>query len=174
MSELAMALSPARRCLDDAARKHAVAARIAVRQKGEDEWIDTHASGSLRKAHRIGFASRKMYLHERTAHEWGWGFECAPSGNLLAGTPLMEGDCPPLTEAAWHIERYLTLGLFGGDEMVASYLQITEADGKKREGVGLLLTKSSAEWLPERHAVFAIIAPFDPLTGRYLPAQNPF
>lgn len=174
MSQWTHALAPARLLMDDHARNLGTGSRVANRQKGEYEWIRSHASGSLRKAHAIGFASRRLYLKERTAYEWGWGFECVPDTTLRAGKPQMEGDCHPLTEAAWFIERYLTLGLFGGDDVCASDLHVTDADGTSREGVGLLLTKSSAEWLPERHAVFAIIAPFDPLTGRYLPAQNPF
>jgi hypothetical protein len=52
--------------------------RDQIRNMPEEEWIDKHASGTLRKNKRIGFSYRAQYLNERVAYEFGWGFQILP------------------------------------------------------------------------------------------------
>lgn len=138
----------------------------------EDEWINAHASGTLRKNKRPGFAYRKQYLEERIAYQFGFGFEIAPRSRVTTGVPITEGDCHAVTEAGWHIERYMTMQLFEADECEARYIRVDE-DGSSREGIGIVITKTSVGWIPEGHTVFAIIAEYDPLKKEYKEAQNP-
>ncbi len=148
--------------------------RATVRDLSDGAWIDRHASGTLRKAKSIDFSWRSMYLEERTAYEWGWGFVIVPKSRVIFGDPIIESDCRPLTEACWHIERYLTLNPFpDSDKLEAKYIKV-ESKHEKKEGIGMVLRHTSADWIPEGHIVYAIIAEYDPRTHNFLPARNPF
>lgn len=148
--------------------------RVLLRQASADEWIDAHASGTLRKNKKLGFAWHDHYLHERVAYEFGFGFEVLPSSRVTVGRPYTEGDCHAITESGWHIERYLTLAFFPEDKFEAAYLQIEEADGSKREGIGIFVAETSAAWIGQGKALFALIAAFDPVTGSWHEPRNPF
>lgn len=151
------------------------APRRKLRLLSDNEFIDRHASGSLRKAHQLGLATRELYLHERVAYEYGWGFDIAPATRVTVGRAVMEGDCRPLTEACWHYERLLFMNpLPDADRYQIAYIRHEPAAGPAREGVGIVLVSTLSDWLPEHHCVFAIVAPFDPKTHAYLPAENPF
>lgn len=145
--------------------------RMALRAMSADEWVEAHASGTLRKAKRIGFAWRSLYLKERVAYEWGWEFEIVPKSHVQCGIPQVEGDSHPVTEAGWHIERYMTLNPFETDIFEPAY--ITVSGEEKREGIGLVLKTTDAPWIPQGHVIFAIVAELEPLTGQYMPARNP-
>ena len=144
-----------------------------LRHLSAEDWIERHGSGTLRKNRRIGFAWHSQYLHERVAYEFGWGFELLPASRVTLGRPYTEGDCAAVTEAGWHIERYMTRHPFPEDSIQAAYLQVEEGDGTRREGVGIFLAETSAPWVGQGSCVFAIIAPFVPGQG-FLPAENPF
>lgn len=147
--------------------------RIAVRMMSESEFIETHASGTLRKNKRLGFTSRSQYLHERAAFEFGYAFECTARNRVTFGDPFTEGDCKPLTEAGWHIDRYLTMSIFPEDYFEPKYIIVEDSDGSRREGVGIIVRQTSAPWVPSGFLVFAIIAEFNKAKGEWLPAVNP-
>jgi hypothetical protein len=151
-----------------------IAHLVRLRTESADEFIENHASGTLRKNKRVGLAWRSQYLHERAAHEFGYAFECLPISRVTRGKAQTEGDCKPLTEVGWHCERYLARKPFPEDEFEACYLYITDPDGKPRQGVGLMCTQTSASWVPDNHCIFVIIAEFDTVTKQYRAAVNPF
>lgn len=153
-----------------------LARRVHRRLMSDEEFIKQHASGTLRKNKSIGFSWRKQYLHERIAYEFGWAFEIIPKSRVQFGDPITEGDCQPVTEAGWHIERYLDFSIFDEDYFEAKYLTVDyEGNHKtKREGVGIIVRKTSAPFVPVGHIVFAIVAEFDPIKNQFLPAVNPF
>jgi hypothetical protein len=137
-------------------------------------FLRDHASGTLRKAAALGFAHQTMLLEERTAFEWGWGFQCVPATRVTVGMARIEADCAPLTEAAWHIHRIRVRSPFPDeDTFEAAYLTYTPAEGLREEGVGVVLTTTHAIFVPDGHLVFALIAPLSPTTHTYLPARNP-
>lgn len=138
----------------------------------EDEWINTHASGTLRKNRRLGFAYRKQYLEERIAYQFGSGFEIAPRSRIITGIPITESDSHAVTEAGWHIERYVNRQLFEEDECEAKYIRIDE-ESSSREGIGIVITNTSVKWVPEGHVIFAIVAEYDPIKKNYKEVQNP-
>lgn len=158
-----------------ATAREAVSIRNAVRVKTDVAWIEDHASGTLRKAKRLGFAWKALYLEERVAYEWGWEFKIVPRSRLTFGDAFIEGDTPSLTEACWHIERYFTLNPFpDSDVFEAKYVYLSDDEGRTKEGVGIIVRSTSATWLPSGHIVFCIIAEYDAKNKTWLKARNPF
>lgn len=147
--------------------------RLKLRNMPEHEWIEQHGSGTLRKNRRIGFSYRSQYLHERICYEFGYGFEILPRSRIIFGDPFTEADCGPITEAGWHIERYIETNIFG-DVVEAKYINAEYDDSNKKEGVGIIIRETSAAWIPQGHIIFSIIAEFDPRTRTWKNATNPF
>lgn len=147
--------------------------RIQTRFMSDNEFIEKHASGTLRKNKQLGFAWKSQYLHERAAYEFGWGFAVAPRSHIQYGDAFTEGDCKPITEAGWHIERYINLSIFPEDYFEAKYITYEDANLKK-EGIGIIVRETSASFFPDGHIVFAIVAEFNVKTNQFEPAINPF
>jgi hypothetical protein len=147
--------------------------RVTIRQMSESDWIENHGSGTLRKNKRIGFTYRTQYLAERVAYEFGYGFQILPRSQVTFGDPISEENCSPLTEAGWHIERYMSLDIFG-DYFEAKYINASFRDGSQHEGVGIIVRETSAAWIPSGHIVFSIITIFDPFKKIWNNAINPF
>jgi hypothetical protein len=147
--------------------------RVAQRSMDADAFVEQHASGTLRKNKRLGMAWRDQYLVERTAWEFGWVFECLPRSRVTFGDAFTEGDNKALTEAGWHIERYLEQSLFPEDRFETKYIHVEYKDDSKKEGVGIIVRQTSASFVPSGHTVFAIVAEFDPWTQRWHEAENP-
>jgi len=155
------------------AEVEALRRRVELRTMSDEAFVEAHASGTLRKNKRIGMAWREQYLHERTAYEFGWCFECLPRSRVTFGDAYTEGDVHPITEAGWHIERYIVRSVFPEDHVEAKYINVEYKDGKKREGVGMIVRQTSASFVPGGHLVFAIVAEYDPVKKLWLEAVNP-
>ena len=147
--------------------------RVKLRMETADEFIERHASGTLRKNKRLGMVWRDQYLHERTAYEFGWTFECLPRSRVTFGDAHTEGDSKPVTEAGWHIERYIELNVFPEDRFETKYIQVEDKEGVKREGIGMIVRETSASFVPGGHIVFALVAELDAQTGLFKDAENP-
>ena len=146
---------------------------VTLRQMDAEAFVERHASGTLRKNKRIGMVWREQYLHERAAYEFGWTFECLPRSRVTFGDAYTEGDVHALTEAGWHIERYIEMRSFPEDEVEAKYLNVEYKDGAVREGVGMVMRQTSATFVPGGHLEFALVAEFDPKTQKWRDADNP-
>ena len=157
----------------EAAAIEAVRKRLRTRSMPEADWIENHSSGTLRKCKRIGFSYRTQYLAERVAYEFGFGFEIVPRSQITFGDAIAEQDCHPITEAGWHIERYMQLDVLG-DRFEAKYINVTRRDGTVAEGVGIIVRETSAPWIPAGHIVFSIVTEFDKQLGEWRDAINPF
>ncbi|MCC6807335.1 MAG: hypothetical protein IT381_07915 [Deltaproteobacteria bacterium] len=147
--------------------------RVELRALEADAFVERHASGTLRKNKRLGMAWRDQYLVERTAWEFGWVFECLPRSRVTFGDAFTEGDNKALTEAGWHIERYIELSAFPEDRFETKYITVEYKDDAKKEGVGIIVRQTSAAFVPSGHVLFAIVSEFDPKTQRWHEAQNP-
>lgn len=158
---------------DDIKACKALEQLVKLRTMSADDFIEHHASGTLRKNKRIGMAWHNQYLIERVAYEFGYGFECQPATRVLVGKAITEGDCHPVTEAGWHIERYQNTRPFPEDIVVPRYIHVTPAEGKPYEGLGMVLAQTSAPWIPKCHMVYAIIAEYDTIARTWKPAKNP-
>lgn len=154
-------------------RETNVTSLINIRDLSEADFIDRHASGTLRKNKRIGFAYRSQYLAERVAYEFGYEFEILPRSQVTFGDPITEENSSAVTEAGWHIERYMSRNPFD-DYFEAKYIHVTERDESKREGIGIVVRETSAMWIPTGHLVFAIVAEFDMVKKVWKNAINPF
>lgn len=73
---------------------------------------------------------------------------------------------------ARHAERMITLRPFEEDEFLCKQFEVEYADGKKREGAGILVWETSVRWVPLGYRVLAIVA--ERKDGAYLAAVNPF
>lgn len=146
--------------------------RSKARFMSDIEFLFFHASGTLRKNARLGFDYKKQLVHERVAFDFGYGFEAIHESHVNWGPPMTEGDCHAITEAGWHIDRYQYV-IFPGDEFEAKYLKIHTGTGPDREGVGIIIRKTSAPYIPASHVVFSIIAEVDTVKHDYMPASNP-
>ena len=147
--------------------------RVALRLMSAEEFIDRHASGTLRKNKQLGMVWKAQYLEERTAYEFGWEFQCLPRSRVTFGDAYTEGDCASITEAGWFCERYISLAAFPGDRLQVKYLNIEYSEEVKREGIGLIVRETSATFVPDGHIVFAIVAEYDPRQKRFKRARNP-
>ena len=136
---------------DEASVGQAFKHRLAMRSMSIAEFMETRGSGTLRKNEAIGMNTTSHALHERVAYEFGYPFEALPERFVTWGEARSEGDCKPLTEAGWHIERYASISLFPSDEIECKFIT-AEVDGVRREGVGIVIRKTSApcSWLPVR------------------------
>jgi hypothetical protein len=171
---LAQSRATEKRPLDEAVRAAApFGRRVAARLLSADEFIERHGSGTLRKNRRLGMDWSGQYLHERTAYEFGWCFESVHETRVTWGTPITQGDCSAVTEAGWFIDRYVHVSAFPGDELEAKYIMVEYADGTRKEGLGLVVRRTSAAFVPDRHMVFAVIAEWDPAGKRWKDAVNP-
>jgi hypothetical protein len=154
-------------------RNRHFARRIAVRKMSRDYFIEHHSSGTLRKNANVGMHAAKQYLHERIVFEFGWCFECLSETRVTWGQPITEPDCKPVTEVGWHIDRYAQVALFPGDEIETKYVIVDYGDGVRKEGLGLVVRRTSAQFIPEGYMVFAIIAEFDTYSKHWKEAVNP-
>jgi hypothetical protein len=147
--------------------------RVKIRMMSADDFIEMHASGTLRKNKRLGMVWREQYLVERVAYELGWGFQCLPRSRVTFGDAYTEGDEKAITEAGWHIERYIELSIFPEDRFEAKYITVEHKDGSKREGIGIIVRETSASFIPAGHIAFAIVAEFDAAKNGWQHAENP-
>lgn len=154
--------------------REAAMPRGIVRKKTPEQWIEDHGPGTLRKAKRLEYVWRPMYLEDRTAYEWGWGFKMIPRSRVTFGDAIIEGDEPSMTETCWHQERYFTLNPFpDSDRFEAKYIYIERSGELKLEGAGIILRSTSALWVPSGHIVCSIIAEYDTVKHRWKKARNP-
>ncbi len=149
--------------------------REEIRQMSEEKWINEHGSGTLRKNKSLGMVYRPQYLHERAAWEFGHCFELLPRSRVTFGDAITEGDCKPITEAGWFIDRYFTLNqaIFPSDQYVCKYIYASKTDGTEVEGIGIVVKMTTAKWIPSGHILFAIVAQYDKQKKMFLPATNP-
>jgi hypothetical protein len=147
--------------------------RIRLRMMSAEDWIEEHASGTLRKNKRIGMAWKKQYWHERICWEFGYTFEMLPRTRVVYNDANTEEDCSPITEAGWFIERYKNFSIFSEDHFEVKYLIVEEQDGTRREGIGIIVKQTSFN-LPEGNIIFAIVTEFDLVKKEFKDARNPF
>ncbi len=147
--------------------------RKELRDMSMETFIEHYGSGTLRKNARIGMNVQSHYLSDRIHFEFGAAFEAVMERSLTWGEARSEPDSKSLTEVGWFCEVYAARCLFPGDEMEVKYLTIEPPGGTKREGIGLILRKTSATWIPKGFAVFALITELDHSIHDWLPAVNP-
>lgn len=155
-------------CENDLPETHA---RRVLRNMSMEDFIDKLGSGTLRKSARLGFNVQEAYLQERAQVEFGSGFEVVPSSRVTY-SDIKLIPCAALTELGWHAERMMEMSPFESDQFVCKQFEIEYANGRIREGAGILVRKTSAPWVPKGQMVIAIVA--ERVNGQYQSAVNPF
>src|SRR5262245_35010849 len=108
---------------EEVRKSPALQALVEQRSYSDEEFIERHASGTLRKNRRLGFAWKSQYLEERVAFEFGWGFQCQPRSRVTFGDAITEGDCRQITEAGWVLDRYISRRPFPEDRFQVKYIK---------------------------------------------------
>lgn len=118
-----------------------------LRKLSRNEFIEQHASGTLRKSDRIGFDTDEMYWHERIAYEIGWGFEMVDSDDFDVKQIVAEPDIKLITEIGWVTERHMSRNPFKEDK----YKLV-----KINEQPAVILTQTSLP-IPENKLILAYL-----------------
>lgn len=145
--------------------------RRKLRELTRDAFIENYGSGTLRKSARLGFNVQDVYLRERAQLEFGYGFEVVPRSRVTY-TDIKLVSCAAMTELGWHAERMIEMRPFESDTFVCKTFEVEFADGRKKEGVGILVWQTSAAWIPQGSMALAIVA--ERRNGAYESACNPF
>lgn len=147
---------------------------LNVRNMTEDEFIENHGSGSLRKAKKLGTAYKALYKEERVAYDFGWEFKVLPNSRITYNDAIAEGDCSAFTESCWHAERYLQKNPFEDDIFELKYLIVEESETCRYEGIGLFCKQTNASYIGDGNTLFCIIAEYNTKTHEWEEARNPF
>lgn len=144
-----------------------------------NQWFTTPSlndrlSGSLKKAHRLGAKINDQLRQEALAQTLGWTWESVQSSYLTFNDAVSEGDNHSLTEAGWFADRWLAINLFDEDFYEYKYIIISNPDGSRREGVGLICRETSIQWVQPGSLIFCIIAEYDVNCEEWNEAKNPF
>lgn len=146
--------------------------RIISRRLSKNDWIDRHASGTLRKNNRLGFAAHDQYVYERTAWDLGYHWQVIAATRVTIGIPITEGDVKGITEAGWHADAYITKNPFSCDVFSIKYISV-DINGEVKEGIGLVAEKLWASWIGNNKTVFCLMLKCDKNTGQYGNCLNP-
>lgn len=145
--------------------------RIKIRDMSKEDFIEKWGSGTLRKSNKLGFDIQDAYLKERVQFEFGYGFEIIQRSRVTySDIKLVPSQA--LTELGWHAERMIQLRPFESDVFVCKQFEVEYADGKIKEGAGILVKETSCQWIPQGYMVLSIVA--EKKNGNFLPAINPF
>jgi hypothetical protein len=113
------------------------------------------------------------------AWEFGYEFEMLAKTYVVFNDPISAGDCKASTESGWHIERMIERSMFPGDIFEVKYIIAEKSAGKggptgRREGLGVLVKQTSAQWVPKGNLIFAFILMYDPETHQWTDPVSPF
>lgn len=145
--------------------------RRQLRDMSKEEFIEKWGSGTLRKSNKLGFDVQEAYWQERVRFEFGAGFEIIQRSRVTySDIKLVSSQA--LTELGWHTERMIELRPFESDKFVCKQFEVEYADGKIRQGAGILVKETSCSWIPQGYMVFCIVT--EKKEGKYMNAINPF
>lgn len=122
-------------------------------------WAMAWGSGSLRRAIEEGLRWNEMYLGERVALEFGYGFEAVPDSRLTIGSAIASSDDSATTETCWWARALRWRSAKAGRKDVVAVLHVTvsDGDGGSESGMAILMTpEPRPSWLPADRKLVAI------------------
>jgi hypothetical protein len=153
--------------------------QILMRVTPLENWLKTtlsnRLSGTLKKNASIGFKYKTQLLHEAVCQTMGWGFEVEKTTYITYNVPMTEGDVKSLTELGWFVDRLLHIHPFDEDKFELKYINIQNENGDiLRQGVGVIVSETSIQWIPKGTILFSLISEYDSKNKIWLDAVNPF
>ena len=153
--------------------------QILMRTTQLEKWLDSslsnRLSGTLKKNASIGFKYKNQLIHEAVCQTMGWGFEVEKTTYITYNVPMTEGDVKSLTELGWFVDRLLYLHPFDEDKFELKYINIQNENGEIiKQGVGVIVTETSIQWIPKGMLLFSIISEYNSKNKTWLDAVNPF
>ncbi len=134
--------------------------RVAlIEESTPTRWAMAWGSGSLRRAIEEGLRWHEMYLGERTALEFGYGFEAVPDSRLTIGTAIASSDDSATTETCWWARalRWRSAKAGHKDVFTVMHVTVSDGDGGSESGMAILLTPDPRpSWLPADRKLVAI------------------
>lgn len=154
--------------------------QILMRTTPLKNWLSTpflsdRLSGTLRKNARIGFRHQSQLEHEAICQTMGYAFEILPTTYVTLNDAMTEGDCHPITEVGWHVDRLLSIHPFDEDVFELKYIVVKDnLSFDVKQGVGIVLKETSIQWIRPGSLCFALLTEFDPKTKQWSECVNPF
>jgi 8-oxo-dGTP pyrophosphatase MutT (NUDIX family) len=135
-----------------------LAVRHALADTVPEHWATTYGSGTLRRAIEEGLAWRELYLQERAAFEFGYGFTPAARSRLTVGRALAASDDPATTETCWwaRVLRWRAERDGRPAKVCVQHARLDDGDGGAHEGVSIVYEPSTRPlWLPVDRTLIA-------------------
>lgn len=139
---------------------------VKNRTISNNDWIEAHASGTLKDNKDMGFVWSIQCLSERLAYTFGYGFSAFKSHLVTFNKSISECDEAAYTLAGRYSKYYIAKKLFDEDYFEPKYIIIKDEHGKKEwEGIGLIIRETSATFIPNNTLVLAKVAQYIPKAG---------
>lgn len=139
-----------------------------ARSCSNDDFLELHASGTLKTNHELGFVSSIQMNSERLAYAFGYGFTYARASLVGFGEPISECDENAYTLMGRYFKRYKEKRLFQEDEYTVKYLQVRDENGVVQwEGLGVVVEKTSAKCIPKNSLVYARVCEYNTKTHKW-------
>lgn len=141
---------------------------IDSRNCSNSDFLELHASGTLKTNHELGFVSSIQMNSERLAYAFGYGFTYAKASLVGFGEPISECDESAYTMVGRYFKRFKEKRLFQEDEYTVKYLQVRDDKGTVTwEGLGVVVEKTSATCIPKNSLVYAPVCKYNAQTGQW-------
>jgi 8-oxo-dGTP pyrophosphatase MutT (NUDIX family) len=137
-----------------------------IRQHLDDlpeRWVSRFGSGTAKRAIEEGMAWRELYLIERAAFEFGYGFQIAHLSRLTVGRALAEGDSRATTETCWWARALRWRAERDKRHAKVSVVHARLDDGGEvTEGIAILYEPTvRPSWLPQERVLIAFTSKGD-------------
>lgn len=141
---------------------------INARTMSDADFIEQHGSGTLRDNKNLGFACKMQAMSERCAYTFGYGFSAIKSHLLVFNNSISECDEKAYTYAGRWFKAYKAKNLFEEDHFEIKYISIKDETGNNiMEGIGIVVTQTSAQFIPDNTFVFAMICKYHAEQGKW-------
>jgi hypothetical protein len=138
---------------------------IELRTCSNNDFIENHASGTLRDNKNLGFVWSIQCISERLAYTFGYGFSAFKASHVVFNDSISECDEKAYTLAGRWFKAYQAKKLFNEDYFEIKYVSIKDDNMNCQwEGIGVIVRETSASFIPNNTMVVAKVCQFDPHT----------
>lgn len=151
---------------------------LSLRTMSDDEFINSHGSGTLRDNKALGFSYKMQCISERLAYVFGYGFTFKKFCRVQMNPCITECDEIAYTLAGRWTTQYKAKSLFSEDIFNIKYINIQENTKIEWSGIALIVEETSVNFLPNspnttnNFLIFAKIVEFDNVNNKWLSPIN--